>query len=295
MTCCAFAQRLPPERLAALNDELRRPDHRSFRKLAAWLGADGMKSAIERHKHKCLGITTLRVPPVQDPPPAKAARVDPESVPPDRGTVLGHPGTVAPGPTKSRAPVSHKSATSLEERHAYIQTQLASGTWDSARDIDRCAEMWGLHPDSVRHTVRHVLAGRRVNRGDVEAREEESLAFYAWQVDDLRDSLNDCDRVDDRAKVHARLTEVRARMDSIAIPRGGAAGGSSAEEFTRAVGQYVEAVNATLEDVAGVGLDVADIPAEHIERVLRAARAKLDARLAALVEPALVNAANEAA
>jgi hypothetical protein len=128
-----------------------------------------------------------------------------------------------------------------------------------------------------------------------EERLAEAVRLYDWQIRDLTDRLRGIRDPAEAARLHARITDARAKLDAT---QGTLAkhGGDVTQhpEFARAVGQYVEAVNATLEDVAGIGLDVADIPTEHVERVLRAARRRLDERLAALVEPALVNAADAA-
>jgi hypothetical protein len=290
--CCALAEKLGA-RIADLDVELRRPDHRSFRKLAEAIGLPGQKSVIERHKKGCLRIGQgYDVPPVKDPPPGRTVRV--ESVPAVSQGQSASAGTLATSVTRARAPEPSKGSKTLLERTAHIVSQMSAGTWDSARDIGRCAAAWGLHEQTVRDEVRVIYAARRLNRGDVEAREEESLAFYTWQVEDLQATLADDLTPDEKGRIHARITEVRSRMDSIVIPKVGGGRGFSPDdpEFARAVGQYVEAVNATLEDAAGIGLDVADIPPEHVERVLRAARKRLDERLAALVEPALVNAAD---
>jgi hypothetical protein len=126
-----------------------------------------------------------------------------------------------------------------------------------------------------------------------EERLAEAVRLYDWQIRDLTDRLRGIREPAEAARLHARITDARAKLDAtqgILAKQGGDV--TQHPEFARAVGQYVEAVNATLEDAAGIGLDVADIPPEHVERVLRAARKRLDERLAALVEPALVNAAD---
>lgn len=126
-----------------------------------------------------------------------------------------------------------------------------------------------------------------------EERLAEAVNLYAWQIGDLTRRLVGCADPGEAARLHARITDARAKLDATqaALAKNGS-DVTQRPEFAAAVGQYVEAVNATMEDAAGIGLDVADIPPEVVERVLRAARAKLDGRLAALVAPAIVNAAD---
>lgn len=64
--CCAMAKRLE-ERLVNLDDELRKPAHPAYAKLAAQYGQP--PSSIERHKKVCLGLAA--------PKPAKQKRKKP--------------------------------------------------------------------------------------------------------------------------------------------------------------------------------------------------------------------------
>lgn len=293
--CCGLVEKLG-KRLAALNDELRQPGHRSFRKLAEAYGLAGQKSAIERHKHRCLRVgAPFEAPPVQDPP-ARTVRVDPpESVP---EMSLGHAATAgipSADPPRARAPEVVVDAKTLEERMAHIVSQMLAGTWDSARDTPRCAAAWGLHEDTVRHTVSHIFAARRLNRGDMAQREEEALAFYAWQLGELQATLLTCETPDETAKVHARITEVRARMDAIAVPRAQTVNNfnfGTDPRFIEAAHRYVDTVHGVLGSTSEIVERVAKrlktpIPAEAVEAVLAEAAELLLERVSPVAAPEL--------
>lgn len=282
-TCCSLAEKIGGRRLADLDAELRRPDHRSFRKLAEALGVPGQKSAVERHKHRCLRVgEPFVVPPVASPPDRGPVRVDPVPRVPEVSQGQGaEVGTVPADPSHARAPESITPAKTLAERMAYIVSRMGFGTWDSARDTPRCAAAWGLHEDTVRTTVRHILEGRRMNRGDVAEREEEALAFYAWQVEDLQAVLKDCVEPDEKAKVHARLTEVRGRMDAVAIPRAGTVNNfnfATDPRFLEAAQKYVDTVQEVLDSAAVIAGRLSADPA-LVASVLTEADALLRERL----------------
>lgn len=290
--CCKLADTLGAEKLRRLDALLRAPGHPSFRKLAETFEVVGQKSAIERHKHRCLRVSQGFEPePVKDPPRRPTVRVDPVPSVPEVSQGQGAPaGTLEVDPLRARAPESVKPATTLVDRMAHIVSQLAAGTWDSGRDIPRCAAMWGLAEDSVRHTVRHVLAARRLNRGDTTAIEEESVAFYTWQAEDLQATLNDCVEPEEKAKVHARLTEVRTRIDNVLL------GTKSSNvvnvnlgadpRFMEAARRYVDTVQSVLADVPAIEVRVAArlgsaVPSEVIAAVL----AEADALIGERVQP----------
>lgn len=289
--CCSLAEKIGGRRLVDLDKELRTQGHRSFRKLAEAFGAPGQKSAVERHKRQCLRLgQPFEVPEVKDPPEMPRAKVDavPEVSQGQAGTV----GTVEGYASRARAPEPPKPATSLPERVSHVVSQMAAGTWDSARDIPRCAASWGMAEGTLRNEVRVVFAARRVNRGDVTAIEEESLAFYAWQVEDLQAVLLDCVEPEEKVKIHARITEVRARMDAILIGTK-----THAKVDVNLLGDpgFVEAAKRYVETVQGV-LAAADaiagrlsIPPALVGSVLSAAADLLSERLAtATREPALL-------
>lgn len=292
--CCSVAKALDPKALAKLDAELRAPGHRSFRKLAEALGMVGQKSAIERHKHRCLKVGQgYDVPPVKDPPRGRTVRVEPVPSVPEVSQGQGSgpfsgSGTASVDPLRARAPEAANVATSLPDRMAHIVSQLAAGTWDSARDIPRCAAMWGLAEDSVRHTVRHILAARRLNRGDTAAIEEESVAFYTWQAEDLQATLTDCVEPEEKAKIHARLTEVRERIDAILL---GTKPGTIVNlnlgnnpAFVEAARRYVDAVQGVLGAAPQIAARLAETlpgaPPALVSAVLAEAAAMLEERLA---------------
>lgn len=298
--CCSLAEKVGGRRMVDLDAELCRADHRSFRKLAEAYGIPGQKSAVERHKKGCLRIGMgYEPPPVQDPPRGRPVRVEPvPSVPEVSQGQRAEAGTPTVDPLPARAPVSGKVAISLPERMAYIVSQMTDGTWDSARDIPHCAAMWGLHEDSVRHTARHVTAGRQLNRGDMADREEESLAFYAWQLEDLRRTLAECVEPEERSKVHARMTEVRARMDAILFPRAGATINVNFAEdpkFREAARKFVDTVQDVLASPEAIAARLVEqgtpVPSDVIAAVLAAADVAIAERLRPRPPPTLAEAA----
>lgn len=279
--CCSLAEKLGGRRLADLDAELRTHAHRSFRKLAEAFGVPGQKSAVERHKHRCLRVgEPFDVPEVKDPPVRGPVQTVPEVSQGQRPEA----GIPAESVSRGRAPETVTPAKTLLERTAYVVSQMAAGTWDSPRDIPRCAETWGLHPQSVRDEVRVIFAARRLDRGDVEQREEESLAFYAWQLEDLRAVLTDCTDPEEKAKVHARITEVRGRMDLV----GGLGGKATVnnfnfgtdQRFIDAARRYVDTVQDVLASAAAIAARLGAVDPDVVAAVLAEAEALLDERLA---------------
>jgi hypothetical protein len=123
-----------------------------------------------------------------------------------------------------------------------------------------------------------------------EERLAEAVQLYDWQIRDLSGRVAGCKDPSEAARLHARITESRAKLDATSALLAKNGDPTAHPGFAQAVGQYVEAVHATLEDTTGVGLLVADIPPEHVERVLAAARASLGERLQAIAGGDPVNA-----
>ena len=174
---------------------------------------------------------------------------------------------------------------------AYIVAQMSAGDWDSARDVPLCAAMWGLSEGTVRLTVKHVVDGRKLNRGDDVQRSEEALAFYAWQLQQLKLALADCEAPGEHAAIHARMAEVRGKMDGIAgiQPTRGAAVAVnvySSAQFIEAQNKIVDTFQCAL-DLDAVAMLVPDLDRETVERVLAASRSLADMRMAAMASPML--------
>ena len=192
---------------------------------------------------------------------------------------------------QTRARGLAKGATPLIERMAYIVAQMSAGDWDSARDVPLCAAMWGLSEGTVRLTVKHVVDGRKLNRGDDVQRSEEALAFYAWQLQQLKLALADCEAPGEHAVIQARMTEVRGKMDGIAgiQPTRGAAVAVnvySSAQFIEAQNKIVDTFQCAL-DLDAVAMLVPDLDRETVERVLAASRSLADMRMAAMASPML--------
>ena len=192
---------------------------------------------------------------------------------------------------QTRARGLAKGSTPLIERMAYIVAQMSAGDWDSARDVPLCAAMWGLSEGTVRLTVKHVVDGRKLNRGDDVQRSEEALAFYAWQLQQLKLALADCEAPGEHAAIHARMAEVRGKMDGIAgiQPTRGAAVAVnvySSAQFIEAQNKIVDTFQCAL-DLDAVAMLVPDLDRETVERVLAASRSLADMRMAAMASPML--------
>ena len=182
-SCCSLAEKIGGRRLVDLDAELRRPDHRSFRKLAEALGMPGQKSAVERHKHRCLGLAVPLGPPVPKVAPPKdlpPVEVAPRGTAPvgQRGTAPSVPEVSQPDPTRARAPEVAITATSHEDRVLYIVSQMAAGTWDGPRDMTTLAASWGFDRDSVRRLAAEAALVCRVDRGTVEDRRQASMGYW---------------------------------------------------------------------------------------------------------------------
>lgn len=125
----------------------------------------------------------------------------------------------------------------------------------------------------------------------------ESVRIYHWQIRDLTRRLVGLNDPGEAARLHARITDARAKLDAAValLPPANPAGGAAFEvHLSYPDPQGTMAVQAVLDDVASVGLLVADIDPEVVARVLEAARIRVAERLAALgVEPP-VNAADGA-
>lgn len=192
---------------------------------------------------------------------------------------------------QSRARGLAKGAIPLVERIAYIVAQMSAGDWDSARDVPICAAMWGLSEGVVRTTAKIVGENRKLNRGDDVQRSEEALAFYAWQLQQLKLTLADCEAPQEHAAIHARMAEVRGKMDGIAgiQPTRGAAAivnVYSSAQFIEAQNKIVDTFQCAL-DLDAVAMLVPDLDRETVERVLAASRSLADMRMAAMASPML--------
>ena len=124
-----------------------------------------------------------------------------------------------------------------------------------------------------------------------EERAAEAVRLYDWQIRDLSQRLAGIRDPSEAAKLHARITEARAKLDAASAAAAKQGGDVTQHpQFAAAVGLYVEAAHATLEDAAGIALD--GVPPEHVALVLAAARGRFTARLAALAKGGDVNAAD---
>lgn len=178
--CCSVAKILDPKRLAKLDVVLRAPDHPGFRKLSAEYGVS--KSALERHKHRCLGLAQGYEPSPKAEPPKG---MPPVQVRKRAGTVSqGVPGTAAvpevsqPDAARACAPEVANSSHSHEDRVLYVVSQMAAGTWDGPRDISALATLWGLDRDTVRRIASEAALVCRVDRGTVEERRQASMGYW---------------------------------------------------------------------------------------------------------------------
>lgn len=284
--CCKVAGTLG-KRLAKLDEELRSPEHRSFRKLAEAFGVPGQKSAIERHKHRCLGIagkyggtSTVMVESPKDLPPVEAA---PKSKPPRRKVSQGQAGTARsvpevsqPDAARARARESAKDATSHEERVLHIVSQMATGTWDGPKEISELAGSWGLDRDTVRRMAAEAALICRVDRGTVEERRQASMGYWRRLYERAMDEADQPGEFDAASKCLAVAATAQTGWDK--------AGGVYDDatkvtaifgdpRFVEAAKRYVDAVQGVLDSAGAIAERVrarlgADVPLDVIAAVL---------------------------
>lgn len=118
-----------------------------------------------------------------------------------------------------------------------------------------------------------------------EERLAEAVQLYDWQIRDLSGRVANCKDPSEAARLHARITEARAKLDATQALLAKNGDPTAHPGFAQAVGQYVDTVQGVLLSPESVGILVADIPPEVVARVVEAARALLDERIAALVGP----------
>lgn len=207
--CCGLARALGPEKLAELNAELRRPNHQSFRKLAAAL--DVRHNAIERHKKGCLRlgeplggkkVETIQLPETEDLPPIRKRprRVSQVSHGTEHGTdgTAGVPrgtehgtgpadGTAEPVATRAPAPVSDNPAERRRNRVLEIVASLSDGTWDTPRDnVARRVKEWGVSKATVEDMVREATIGAVVDPESVRQRRAVSMGRWGWGLEQAK-------------------------------------------------------------------------------------------------------------
>lgn len=208
--CCGLAKALGPGKLAELDAELRRPNHRSFRKLAVELGV--RHNAVERHKKGCLRlgepiggkkVETIKIPETADLPPIRkrprkgvrgASHVshgtgDGTPAVPDgtgHGTAPAD-GTADNSATRAPAPASSTPAERRRNRVLEIVASLSDGTWDTPRDnVARRMREWGVSKTTVEEMVREATIGAVVDPESVRQRRAVSMGRWGWGVEQAK-------------------------------------------------------------------------------------------------------------
>lgn len=220
--CCGLAAKLGAAKLAELDAELRRPNHRSFRKLAAELYV--RHNAVERHKKGCLKlgepvpreVRTFEAPETKDLPPIRerAPRRRPVSqgVPPalpadsvvshevsygtGNGTASVPDGTAPADGTDpalaARAPAHGSENPSERRRNRVLEivAAMSDGTWDTPRDnVAKRAAEWGVSRATVEDMVREASVGAAVDPASVEARRAVAMGRWGWGVEQARTAI----------------------------------------------------------------------------------------------------------
>lgn len=173
--CCGLATKLGPEKLAELDEELSRPNHLGFKKLAAVYGTNHM--AVKRHKHGCLGLT-LRA----EGEHGEQVGTDghgAESDVPGKGETPPPvpPGELAPRVTRAREP--REPHGSHEDCVLAIVARIAEGLLVPS-DVPTWAAAWGRGESTVRAMVREAYLHARIDRGSLE--ERRTLAMGMWET-----------------------------------------------------------------------------------------------------------------
>lgn len=184
--CCGMAGRLPPDRLAALDEELQLPNHRGFKKLAVAFGTNHM--AVKRHKHRCLGLAT---------PEEASDGGTAEEAEGTRGTTreqAGDGGPSVPGEgngvpsteraenaPRARALESGEPPGTREDRVLAIVARIADGQLVPS-DVPSWATEWNLHEGTVRAMVREAYMHGRVDRGTVDERRILAMGKWEFQI-----------------------------------------------------------------------------------------------------------------
>lgn len=292
--CCSLAEKLGG-RVVKLDAELREQGHRSFRKLAEAFGVSGQKSAIERHKHRCLGLAAPLGPVPRAEPPKDLPAV--EVAPKRRGTVSqGQAGTVAavpevsqPDAAPARAPEVANAAATHEERVLYIVSQMAAGTWDAPRDISALAASWGVDRDTVRRMSAEAAVICRVDRGTVEDRRQAAMGYWRRVYEEAMTASLSPGGFDAASKCLAVAAQAQAGWDKAAgIHEDGKTVINIVQhpQFVAASAKLVDAVQGALEDVTAVAARAAarlgyPVPPALAAALLEEAQALVEERMRA--------------
>jgi hypothetical protein len=182
---CSIGARLVAERLAELNDLLRRPGHDGYRKLAERFGLGaGAKNAMRSHAVGCVQGVSAEVPPNH----AETVPVQAGTLPgPGRDAPVeeaGHPGRDGTGLPGVRARGSANEAKTRDERVDFILGQRLAGRWDGARDTRRLSRAWGLAVDTVGEYARTAADIHERMSDDLEAerRAHASRWLFNWRA-----------------------------------------------------------------------------------------------------------------
>lgn len=183
--CCGLAEKLGLAKTAELDEELRRPNHRGFKKLAASFGTNHM--AVKRHKIGCLGIGG------EEGGTAGEQGEQPNRVPPpggDRGGEHRAPLAALPPPPSARAHASPNDAGSQEERVRYIQGRIADGEL-CYPDVPTLAREWGLAERTVRAYVAEAYRHVGDDQGVIDERRVLAMAKWDRHLALVDDALDD--------------------------------------------------------------------------------------------------------
>lgn len=232
--CCGLAEKLGAAKTAELDAELRRPNHRSYRKLVAdFPGAN--RSGLERHKKGCLGLgespgreqktfvapETTDLPPVRRRPVRQVSQVSQVSRGTDTGT-SGVPDPTAPAgaelATRAPAPESDSPSERRKNRVLEIVAAMADGTWDTPRDnVAIRAKQWGLSKASVEDMVREASVGAEVDPETVKARRAVALGRWGWGVEQAREAIETGPKGNDTmSKLLVSYAQMQAGWDKAA-------------------------------------------------------------------------------
>jgi len=284
--CCALGKRLGPVRLAALNDILRTPGHRSFGKLATEFG-ESDKKPIERHKHRCLKVGNPEKKPLVPPPEdLPEVRVSQGTEGTDVGTNPGVP--TGSTDTRPRAPVSGKLAKTKDEKVAHVLGQMAAGAFDPDRDIVLLANEWDMAPGSVANIVAEAARFRRINRGDVTQIAELAMSYWRRIYNNALDA--EPEFPDTKSKLLAVAAQAQAGWDKASGLYDDAIkinlNLSADPGFQAAAVQFVETVQAVLADVPAITARVAARLGVAVpQEVIAAALSEADALIAERMNP----------
>jgi hypothetical protein len=182
--CCALAERLGP-RVAGLDDELRSPGHRSFRKLG--VEYDVAHVAIKRHKDGCLGLRGQATTPEDLPGEAPTVRMKPAKQ--DRETGCNSAETAGLEPPRARGLMRLDAPKNHEEKVLAVVSRIADGTWNGQVDIPYFAREWGCSADALRHVVREAFMVANVDRGTVDQRRQVGMGKWDAQVALVDDAI----------------------------------------------------------------------------------------------------------